>query len=408
MAPALRAAAAVSERLERRATITGLGQSAVGRRLERTGIDLTVDAALAAIADAGLTPRDIDGLSTYPGGPLHARDAGRYAGVGVRDVQDALRLSLDWQHGGAEGPAQLSALASACLAVAAGFARHVLVFRTLTESSAQGEGGRRGHDEGLVGRVAGTRSWSLPFGAMSSANLVALMCQRHFDVYGTTREQLALIPLNGRRNAALNPKAVFRKPLSLDEYLEARPISTPFGLYDCDVPIDGATALVVSHVDCAADAPAPAVHVHALGTAMRGRPSWDQWDDLSTMAARDAAAHLWSRADLGPGDVDVAELYDGFSFLALAWLEALGFCGPGESGAFVEGGGRIARDGPLPLNTDGGQLSAGRLHGFGLLHEACLQLRGAAGVRQVSGAEVAVVANGGGPVAGCVLLTRGA
>ena len=125
------------------------------------------------------------------------------------------------------------------------------------------------------------------------------------------------------------------------------------------------------------------------------------------MGARDAAEHLWSRTDLGPADVDVAELYDGFSFLAMVWLEALGFCGRGESGPFVEGGRRIARDGELPLNTDGGQLSAGRLHGFGLLHEACVQLRGAGGERQAGSPQVAVVANGGGPVAGCVLLTRG-
>jgi acetyl-CoA acetyltransferase len=297
---------------------------------------------------------------------------------------------------------------NACLAVAAGLARHVLVFRTLTEASAQGEGGRRGHDEGLSGRVAGYRSWAIPFGVLSSANLAALSCQRHFEVYGTTREQLAQIPLNGRRNARLNPKAIFREPLTLEDYLSARLISTPFGLYDCDVPIDGSTALVVSHVDAARDAPKPAVCVHAVGTALKGRPSWEQWDDLTTMGSRDAAAHLWSRSELGPGDVDVAELYDGFSFLALAWLEALGFCQPGESGPFVEGGKRIALDGELPLNTDGGQLSAGRLHGFGLLHEACLQLRGEAGARQVPDAEVAVVANGGGPVAGCALLTRGA
>jgi len=396
----------VSGILERRAVITGLGQSQVGRRLLRSGLDLTLEAALAAIADAGLEPEDIDGVSTYPGGALHARDAGRYAPVGVREIQDALRLELSWHHGGAEGPAQLSALVNACLAVAAGLARHVLVFRTLTEASAQGEGPRRGHDEGLAGRVAGTRSWALPFGALSSANLAALSCQRHFEVYGTTREQLAQIPLNGRRNAAQNPKAIFREPLSLEQYLSARLISTPFGLYDCDVPVDGSTALVVSPLECARDAPRPAVQVHAVGTAMRGRPSWEQWDDLTTMAARDAAAHLWSRSDLGPGDVDLAQLYDGFSFLALAWLEALGFCAPGESGPFVAGGKRIARDGDLPLNTDGGQLSAGRLHGFGLLHEACLQLRGDAGERQVPGARVAVVANGGGPVAGCALLTR--
>src|ERR1043166_10309339 len=109
---------------------------------------------------------------------------------------------------------------------------------------------------------------------------------------------------------------------------------------------------------------------HAITTPLRGRPSWDQWDDMTTMSARDAAAHMWSRTDLGPADVDVAELYDGFRFVALAWLEALGVCGHGEGGAFIEGGDRIALDGEVPLNTHGGQLSAGRLHGYGFVHEA--------------------------------------
>ena len=128
---------------------------------------------------------------------------------------------------------------------------------------------------------------------------------------------------------------------------------------------------------------------------------------MTTMAARDAAAHMWNRTDLTPADVDVAELYDGFSLLAMTWLEALGFCGQGESGPFIEGGARIALDGELPLNTHGGQLSAGRLHGFGFIHEAVLQLRGEAGERQVRrAAEVAAVANGGGPIAGAMLLTR--
>jgi acetyl-CoA acetyltransferase len=117
---------------------------------------------------------------------------------------------------------------------------------------------------------------------------------------------------------------------------------------------------------------------------------------------------MWSRTDLGPADVDVAQLYDGFSFITLEWLESLGFCGRGEAGAYLEGGTRIALDGELPLNTSGGQLAAGRLHGFGLLHEACLQLRGEADERQVPGAEVAVVSNGGLPNMGCVLLTKAA
>ncbi|MBX7161607.1 MAG: thiolase family protein, partial [Acidimicrobiia bacterium] len=186
----------------------------------------------------------------------------------------------------------------------------------------------------------------------------------------------------------------------------ARMITTPFCLFDCDAPADGSTAVVVSHRDHAPGAPQPAVHVESVGTAIRGRPSWDQWDDMTTFACRDAAAQMWSRTDLGPADVDVAQLYDGFSYLTLAWLEALGFCGHGESGPFVQGGSAIALDGEVPLNTAGGQLSAGRLHGYGLLHEAVTQLRGAGGARQVAGAEVAVVATGGGPIAGCVTLRR--
>jgi len=124
------------------------------------------------------------------------------------------------------------------------------------------------------------------------------------------------------------------------------------------------------------------------------------------MASVDAAADMWSRTDLGPADVDVAELYDGFTFITLAWLEALRFCGDGESGPFVADPGRIALGGQLPLNTYGGQLSAGRLHGYWIVHEACLQLQHRAAARQVEGAEVAVAAVGGGPIAGCLLFTR--
>ncbi len=396
---------------ERNAAITGIGQSAVGRRLGRSDIDLTVEACLEAIDDAGLTRDDIDGLSTYPGSGL---GTGGFAGPGTPEVQDALRLRLNWHDGGSEGAAQMRAVIAACFAVAAGAARHVLVYRTVTESTAQGEGGRQGiggsgsGGSGGVPRFSGFLQWSLPFGAVSAVNWIALVAQRRMHEFGLTRTQLAAIALNGRRNAGLNPKAVYRDPLDLDGYLAARMISTPLCLFDCDAPCDGSTAFVVSHVDYVPDAPKPACQINAVGTALWGRPSWDQFDDMTTMAARDAGASMWQRTDLRPEDVDTAQLYDGFSILTLVWLEALGFCGRGESGAFVEGGKAIGRDGLLPLNTAGGQLSGGRLHGFGLLHEACLQLRGEAGERQIGGdPEVAAVANGGGPLAGSMLLTRG-
>lgn len=396
----------MSEILERRALVSGIGQSGVGRRLGRTDLDLTIEACLGAIADAGLTRDDIDGLATYPG----AMQGGPgFSGPGSPEVQDALRLKLDWHAGGIEGPAQLSAVINACAAVATGLATHVLVYRTVTEGSAQGGGGRGGiglREGEARGTVGGAFQWLLPFHAYSGANWLAVYASRYLHEFGATREQMAWIALNGRRHAALNPKAIYRDPMSLDDYLAARMITTPFCLYDCDVPCDGSTAVVVSHADYGPDAPKPPARVHAVGSAIRGRPSWDQWEDFPAMASRDAAAHMWSRTDLKPADVDVAELYDGFSYLTIAWLEALGFCGRGEAAGFIDGGERIGLSGEIPLNTHGGQLSAGRLHGFGFLHEAVLQLRGEAGARQVPGAEVAVAAAGGGPLAGCLLLTR--
>jgi acetyl-CoA acetyltransferase len=400
--------------LERRAVISGIGQSAVGRHLGRSDIDLTVEACLAAVTDAGLTRDDIDGLATYPG--MGSGTAG-FAGPSSPEVQDALRLRLNWHDGGGEGPGQMRAVIAACLAVAAGLARHVLVYRTVSESTAQGSGGRQGIGGGGGGgggapRFSGFLQWSLPFGAVSAVNWLALVAGRRMHEFSLTREQLGQIALNARRNAGDNPKAVYRDPMTLDDYLAARMISTPLCLFDCDAPSDGSTALVVSHRDFAPDTPHPACHVNAVGTALRGRASWDQFDDPTTMAARDAAASMWERTDLRPADVDVAQLYDGFSILAMVWLEALGFCGRGESGSFVEDGTAISREGVLPLNTAGGQLSGGRLHGFGLIHEACVQLRGQGGDRQVYRdrhrlPEVAAVSNGGGPIAGTLLLTRG-
>ncbi len=393
-------------RLERSAAVTGIGQSAVGRRLNVDPLALTADACLAAIEDAGLRREDIDGLSTYPGSmPTPAG----FSGAGITEVQEMLRLKLNWFCGGPELPGQLGSVVNAVMAVATGLAKHVLCFRTVWESTAQGGGGRQGIGSGGGGRfrASGFMQWTLPYGAASAAVWIAMMAKRHFHEFGTTREQMAWIALNARRNAGLNPNAVYRDPMSMDDYMAARMISSPFCLYDCDVPVDGSTAIIVSSVDAAKDLRKPPLVVEAVGTAVHGRPSWDQWDDLTTMALRDAGAMLWQRTDLTPADVDCAQLYDGFSFITLAWLEALGFCGKGESGPFVAGGSRIALDGEVPVNTHGGQLSGGRLHGYGFLHEAATQLWREGGDRQVAGEpRVAVAAAGGGPLGGCLLLRR--
>jgi len=403
------------------AAVTGAGQSDIGRRLFRDPLELTIDACMEAIDSAGLTRDDIDGLATYPGNMDFPPG---FSGAGITEVQDALRLNLDWFTGGIEMPGQLGSVINACLAVHAGLARHVLCFRTVWEGSAQGDkgrsavmpGGGRGGGGGGGVRMGGFMQWRLPYGAPSAANWIAMFAQRHFHEFGTTREQLAQIALNARANAELNPKAIYRDPMSMDDYLNVRMITSPLCLYDCDVPSDGSTAVIISALDAARDTANTPLRVESVGTAIHGRPSWDQWDDLTTMAARDAGAMLWRDTDLRPDDVDIVELYDGFSFLTMCWLESLGFCGRGESGPFVEGGHRIARDGQLPLNTHGGQLSAGRLHGYGFLHEAAVQLWSQAGARQVTVTRpgprqggppaTAIAAAGGGPLAGAMLLVR--
>ena len=392
---------------ERSSYISGLGQSAVGRNLGRTEMSLTVEAITNAIADAGLRPADIDGLVTYPAGG-NGTAKGGFGGPGVNAVQDALGLQLDWYTGSSDGAAQLQALVHACAAVATGLARHVVVYRTVTESTAQTASGRRGLSLGDT-ELDGEMQYRLPYGALSATTWLAPLAQYHMDRYGLTREQLGQVAVVSRANAQLTPYALMSgRPMSMADYLGARMISTPLSLFDCDIPCDASTALVVSHVDTAADCPHVPVQINALGTASRGRPSWDQYPDLSSFPGQGPADHMWSRTDLTTADVDSAHIYDGFSIIVNLWLEALGFCGTGESGAFLEGGTRIARDGELPMNTNGGQLSSGRLHGFGHLHEAALQLRGEAGERQLPRQpEVSVVTNGAGSTVGCALLTRG-
>jgi acetyl-CoA acetyltransferase len=392
-------ARASARKFEDDVAITGVGSSQIGRRLMRHPLSLTVDACMAAIDDAGLTLDDIDGLCTYPGGD---RIAGGHSEGGVDAVEEALRIHPTWINGAPETPGQSGSIVAAMLAVSAGLCRHVLCFRTVWEATAAVTPQR---DQGS-NRVEGdTASFRLPFGAISAANWIALFASNHFHHYGTGREALGWIAITERSHAALNPDAIYRDPMTMDDYLSARMISTPFGLFDCDVPCDGSVAVIVSAIDAARDCRHSPIRVNAVGTQIVERLSWDQGTLTHEPQLMGPSAHLWSRTDLSQRDVDVALLYDGFSFNCLAWIEALGFCGRGEGAAFVAGGQNISLTGELPLNPHGGQLSAGRTHGYGFVKEAVHQLRGEAGERQVRGAEVAVTSTGGGTPGGVILFT---
>jgi len=399
-----------TEKYEDKVALSGIGMSRIGRRLMVDPLALTVAACRKAVEDAGLRFEDIDGLSTYPAGA----PGGGFSEGGVSALEDTLRLRPTWYNGGPETFGPAGSVVAAMIAVAAGLCRHVLCFRTVWQATyaallAAGPTSGGAMANGMAGgsaRVSGQSQWMAPFGVGSAANTLAMPASHHFKKYGTRRETLGWIALNARANAALNPAAIYREPLTMDDYLSARLITTPFGLYDCDVPCDAAVAVVVSALDAARDLSKPPVLVEAVGTQMTERVAWDQGTMTHEPQVLGPAAHLWTRTHLRPADVDVALLYDGFTFNCLSWLEGLGFCGIGEAKDFLEGGKNIARDGIVALNPHGGQLSAGRTHGMGFVHEAVVQLRGEGGARQVDGAEVAVLSSGGLTPSGAILLRR--
>ena len=380
------------------AYITGIGQSEIGVRLRRPPLLLTLDAVREALNEAGLTLGQIDGVSTYPG-----RSAGYlgFSPIGADELIDALGIRATWYCGGMEISSQLGAVAAAAMAVRTGQARHVICYRTVYEAAAMAR-----PDEYPPMRresVDGYSQWLTPFNAYSAANWTAQYAMRHMKRYGMTREQLAQIALTDRANAVLNPRALVREPLTMEQYLAARMISSPLCLFDCDRYSDASTVLIVSAANAIGEAACTPIRIAAMAGSVE-RHSWDQADWMACYAT---GADLWKSTDYKPSDVDTVQLYDGFSFQAIAWLEALGFCPVGEGGRFVEGGKRIALDGELPLNTFGGQIGAGRLHGFGFAHEGVAQLRGKGGARQIPGdPRIAVCTSGGGPLATALLLAR--
>lgn len=381
------------------AYISGIGISEVGVRLTRSAIGLTMDAIKEAVADAGLTLAQIDGVSTYPG---KMQQFLGFSPIGVDEVIEACGLKTRWHTGAAESTAQLGAIADAAAAVRSGLARHVICFRTVYEAAALS---RPDEYPPLERRkdVTGNSQWVSPFGAFSAACWTAQFAMRHMKRYGMTREQLAQVAINDHRNAALNPRAIVKEPLTMETYMSSRLISTPFCLYDCDRFTDASTVVIVSAGDALDEVTATPIRIAASAGSVE-RYSWDQAEWASAYPTGRA---LWENTDYTAKDLDTVQLYDGFAFQPITWLEGLGICEIGEGHKFIEGGSRIALDGELPMNTGGGQLGWGRLHGFGYAYESVVQLRGQGGARQIKGdPKLAVATSGGGPMAAALLLAR--
>jgi acetyl-CoA acetyltransferase len=378
----------------RQAAVVGVGYSSVHRELGVDTRPLVVDACLEALDDAGLKTSDVDAVFEYPGiGSQYATGVQRLLGIGDLKAYGDI---------GGTGPSGLAAALAAVAAVESGVCDVALVFRSVDREWGQQSG------TAVAPPANGAAQYQMPYGDFGGIiPAIGMKKYRRLAELGGSEEDYGWISVNARRWAAMNPRAVLTSPVDMDDYLSSRFVAEPLRLLDCDYPVTGACAAIITTTERARDLAGIPITVDSVAFGTGSRPDWTFTDDFIFGGTIGCAKRLWEKSSLTVDDVDVAQLYDGFTHITLSWIEALGFCGIGEFGQWVDAGKRIGPGGDLPLNTNGGQLAAGRLHGLSFLNEAVQQLRGQCGKRQVDNAKVAVVANAHGPQAGAMLLTRG-
>jgi acetyl-CoA acetyltransferase len=386
-----------------RVAAVGVGYSTTGRRTGLTSWQLGIQAAKAALADAGMTPKDVDGVSILWGvaGPAPAG----LDQVNAMDFGYALGMSpLNFYGNPSESPAYAGAAIQAISAIRSGMAETVMTIRIINQRMSSTE--EIAATSGVEPTWArGDTQFTQPFGEVSPVfGIAGIPTQRYMSVYGATEEQFGAHVVAQRHHATMNDDALFRDPLTMEDYLNSRYICKPVHLLDCDYPVDSASAIIYTSGERAVDWQQRPVFVESAAHSSIKYNTLDNLDDINHTSPFHCAEKLWSRTDLRPEDVDCAQLYDGFTIIVMTWLEALGFCGTGEAATFVsEGNTRLG--GRIPVNTDGGACNVGRRHGANFCIESIRQLRGQSGDRQVPDAEVAVWTNAVGPFSGAVLMT---
>ena len=379
--------------LRDKAAVTGIGETRYTRGSGKSVMALGMEASLAAIADAGLTSKDIDGILPYSIGGAIAEDY--ITNFGIAD----LRYSATTPMGGASC---VAALQAAAMAIATGVAHHILIPIARNGYS----GARIGSRLAEMPQFRTVAEFEMPIGASAPAQLYAPMARRHMELYGTTSAQLGQIAVTIRSHAMLNDNALMQKPMTLEDHQASRMIADPLRLFDCSIESDGGAAVVVSGAERARDLRQPPIYIMGVAEGHPDAPSAiTQRANMTRLGTAKAAPKAFAMAGVTPADIDVAEIYDCFTYIVLCQLEDLGFCAKGEGGGFVEGG-RIALGGELPITTHGGLLS--QAHNVGMNHivELTRQLRGQAGRAQVADAEIGLVTGFGDLGDGSVAIMR--
>jgi acetyl-CoA acetyltransferase len=388
----------VERTLRGRAAIVGVADAASPTgELELTGRALEVAMIAEALADAGLTIADVDGLC-YAG----------FTGMATLGLAEYLGISPRWTDGTNVGGSSYEVhVEHAAAAIAAGLCDVVVGVYASTPRSdrkrSSGGGGRRPMGFGPDPRM----EFEMPYGLMMPMGAYALSASRHMHEFGTTSEQLAQIAVSTREWAALNPDARYQDPITIDDVLSSPMQASPLHLLDCCLVTDGAGAFVMTSAERARDLAKPPVHVLGAATC-HDHSGIMAMPDLTTTAGAISGPNAFAMAGVKPGDVDLLMGYDSFTITALLHLEDLGFCEKGEGGAFAEDG-RLGPGGSLPMNTNGGGLSYTHpgMYGMFLLVEAARQLRGECGPRQVEGAEIAVAHGSGGVLSAMATVVLG-
>ena len=369
--------------LRGKVAVAGVGQAGIGQAHGFSEMETLVQAAHRAVTDAGLSLQDIDGITTASvASTMWAMPVIEHLGIRPTFIDSTM----------IGGSSFVAHLLPAIHALESGQCNAVLICYGSTQRTSTLNRATIGN----MRKQMDPQPYESPYNPLNPLSSYALVAARHMHQYGTTRKNLAEVAVAARQWAQLNPEAVMRDPLSIEDVLNSKMISDPLTVRDCCLVTDGAGAVVLVRADRAKDLKQKPVYVLGNATACWNRQI-SSMQDLTVSAAQQSGAAAFKMAGVKANDIDVVELYDAFTINTILFLEDLGFCKKGEGGAFVSGG-RIAPGGELPVNTNGGGLSCAHpgMYGIFILIEAIRQLRGTCGERQIQDAKLALVHGNGG------------